>query len=283
MLSPKHINHFETLLSEKIKESYLLSGGDINSVYALITKNQKVVIKLNSNSKFPGLFEAEAAGLQKLRDCNCFVIPDVLQVGTLGDDAFLMMPYIAKGEKITNFSEEFGKRLAQLHRESKPYFGFEEDNYIGSLSQKNTKCKSAFDFYIVSRLEPQFNMAIQKGFAFLGLDMFYKNIENEIPSEKSSLVHGDLWNGNYIINEEGLPCLIDPAVAYASREMDIAMMHLFGGFDNRIFEVYHDTYPLIENWKIRQPIWQLYYLLIHLNLFGVSYYQQVKTIVKMYS
>jgi fructosamine-3-kinase len=97
------------------------------------------------------------------------------------------------------------------------------------------------------------------------------------------LIHGDLWNGNYLISELGEPTLIDPAVAYAPREMDLAMMQLFGGFPSDVYSSYNEEFPLIENWKDRTPIWQLYYLLVHLNLFGSGYFQQVNSIVKRYS
>ncbi len=125
-------------------------------------------------------------------------------------------------------------------------------------------------------------MALQKGFSFSNIKRLYKNIYDEIPEESSSLIHGDLWNGNFMIDKNGMPALIDPAVSYASREMDIAMMHLFGGFDPILFETYNETYPLVNNWRDRLPLWQLYYLLVHLNLFGSSYYSRVKDVVDRY-
>ena len=160
--------------------------------------------------------------------------------------------------------------------------GLEKDNFIGSLPQYNYHCRSAADFYIEQRLQPQFTMAGQRGFVFDNLNACYRNMRDEIPNEASSLIHGDLWGGNFMVNEQGLPCLIDPAVAYASREQDIAMMHLFGGFDTQLFEIYNEEFPLQQGWKDRLPLFQLYYLLVHLNLFGDSYYQSVKRIVDKY-
>ncbi len=282
MLSSVLIQHFEELLSEKIIATAPLSGGDINQVYVFTTPTRKVVVKLNSVSKFPDMFEAEAKGLSSLNETNIFIIPEVLDYAEIGATAFLMMEYIATGTKTLDFWKVFGTQLAMLHRHSAPYFGFEEDNYIGSLPQYNTKCSSAFEFYITQRLEPQFELARQKGFSFSDVDRFYKNLENKIPEEKPGLIHGDLWGGNYMVHKNGKPCLIDPAVAFAPREMDIAMMHLFGGFDVELFEVYHEVFPLVANWKDRLPIWQLYYLLAHLNVFGSSYYQSVRRIIKVY-
>jgi fructosamine-3-kinase len=103
-----------------------------------------------------------------------------------------------------------------------------------------------------------------------------------IPEERPSLIHGDLWNGNYLIAKEGKPVLIDPAVSYGIREMDLAMMHLFGGFSEEVYNVYHELSPLQAGWQDRTSLWQLYYLLVHLNLFGSGYLSQVQTAIKRY-
>ncbi|AXT51263.1 fructosamine kinase [Aquimarina sp. BL5] len=283
MLSKQTIEHFEDLLCEKVIKIRTLSGGDINEVYLLITQVRKLVVKLNRVSMFLGMFEAEAKGLEELRKANIFTIPKVLHYGKYSDDAFLLLEYIRSGNQVEDFWSLFGEQLAILHQNSRPYFGFESDNYIGSLPQYNTESHSAVDFYIAQRLSPQFILAEKKGFSFHNLDSFYKSIESEIPNEASSLIHGDLWNGNFMIDHNGFPCLIDPAIAFAPREMDITMMHLFGGFNQELFEVYQDIFPLVENWEERIAIWQLYYLLVHLNLFGSSYLKQVHSIIKRYS
>ena len=126
-------------------------------------------------------------------------------------------------------------------------------------------------------------MASKRGFSFKNLEQFYRNISEEIPEEAPALIHGDLWSGNFITNEEGLPCLIDPAVGYAPREMDLAMMKLFGGFPEQVFEEYDEIFPLEKGFQERIPIWQLYYLLVHLNIFGSSYKPSVAQIVKRFS
>ncbi|GAA4277077.1 fructosamine kinase family protein [Aquimarina mytili] len=283
MFSSELKEHFEKILQEEIIAVKPLSGGDINQVYQLITTVQSFAVKINSASRFPGMFRAESKGLQALWDSNTFVIPKVICFGELENSTFLILEYIDSKGKINNFWELFGRNLAMMHKKNQPYFGFEEDNYIGSLPQYNKSCDSASEFYITQRLEPQFRLAIQKGYSFSNLELFYTVVEDEIPVEKSSLLHGDLWSGNYMVTQNGMPCLIDPAVAYAPREMDIAMMHLFGGFDSTVFNSYTETFPLLENWKDRIPIWQLYYLLVHLNLFGGSYYQKVQNTMNTFS
>ncbi len=282
MLSPKLKTHFEQLLSEKINAVIPLSGGDINQVYVLHTAGQKFVVKINKSSAFPTLFEAEAKGLGHLYQTNTFRIPDDVRWGKVNETIFLMLEFIDSGTPIKGFWSVFGKQLAKLHQTTRPYFGFEEDNYIGTLKQYNTKKSIASEFYITQRLEPQFELAFQKGFSFSNLEQFYKNVSAEIPNEPSSLIHGDLWSGNFMVDNNGMPCLIDPSVSYASREMDIAMMYLFGGFDQKLFETYNETFPMTPNWRDRLSLWQLYYLLVHLNLFGSSYYPRVKSIVNGY-
>ncbi len=283
MLSAGIIAHFEALILEKINTTQPLSGGDINDVYLLATNKRKLVVKLNSALGFPKMFDAEAKGLQKLKNTNTFTIPEVLQLGTINENAFLMLEYIDATPPKADFWEVFGEQLAALHQSTASYFGLEENNYIGSLWQYNAKCTSASEFYITQRLKPQFDLALQNGFSFSGINTFYKNISHQIPNEPSSLIHGDLWSGNYMVDKNGNPCLIDPAIAFAPREMDIAMMYLFGGFDVRLFDAYNKVFPLEKDWEGRMPVFQLYYLLVHLNLFGSSYYNGVKNIVNRYS
>ena len=283
MLSKALISHLEGLLSVKILQVSPLSGGDINEVYLIQTTNHKFVVKLNSASRFPGMFKAEANGLDELKRTNTFSIPEAIAYGEVDEISYLLLQYVDSASRASDFWELFGQQLAAMHQISEECFGFEEDNYIGSLPQYNTECQTASAFYIQQRLEPQFQLASKNGYSFSKLDVFYKNIEGIIPQEPSSLIHGDLWSGNFMEDDKGAPCLMDPAVAYSPREMDIAMMHLFGGFDPQLFEVYHEIFPLQKGWKQRIPLFQLYYLLVHLNLFGSSYYTSVTRIIESYS
>ncbi|HET8753258.1 MAG TPA: fructosamine kinase family protein, partial [Salinimicrobium sp.] len=122
-----------------------------------------------------------------------------------------------------------------------------------------------------------------RGFSFQNLDRIFKNISSEIPEEPPALIHGDLWSGNYLVNEKGLPCLIDPAVSFAPREMDLAMMKLFGGFPENVFNIYSEIFPVQPKFESRISLWQLYYLLVHLNIFGSSYLPSVTGILQRFS
>lgn len=272
----------EDILQQPIDSIETLHGGNINETYIITVSNKRYVIKLNSVVAFPGMFTAEASGLRSLKDTNTFLVPTVIKTGQLYDTSFILMDYISPGEKKKTFWNKFGMNLAKLHQHTHDEFGYVTSNYIGSLPQYNSFHSDGIEFYIYQRLEPQLQLASKNNFIFKRTDSLFKNLKDIIPSEKASLVHGDLWNGNYLAAKNGIPCIIDPAVSYMYRETDIAMMHLFGGFHPEVFNIYNEAFPLSENWKERMDIWQLYYLLAHLNIFGNSYYTAVNTIIQKY-
>lgn len=259
-----------------------LSGGDINEVQRLSCKEGEFVVKINDRSAYPKMFEREASGLDELRKAKSFKIPEVIATGELGENSYLLMRYIDANSPSSDFDEQFAQKLAKMHQVSADHFGFHEDNYIGKLLQYNDHKAKASDFYIDQRLEPQIKMARDRGFDLPVKDRFFNNVEEAIPDEPSSLVHGDLWAGNYMTDEQGDPVLIDPATCYAHREMDLAMMKLFGGYSARIFAIYNEHYPLESQWQSRVKLYQLYYLLVHLNLFGAGYLSSVENIIKKY-
>ncbi|MFD1095017.1 fructosamine kinase family protein [Salegentibacter chungangensis] len=282
--------HFTKLISEigeennlKITEISSLSGGDINNVFLVDTEaSGKRVIKINLAEKYPGMFEAEKEGLQALAAPKVIDVPEAIATGQVDEESYLLLEYKAPGRETQDFWEKFGAQMAALHKNTSDTFGFGIDNYIGSLPQYNTKCSSASEFYITQRLEPQFKMARDSKYELGNIRAFLNKVPKLIPEEPPALIHGDLWNGNYLVNIDGLPCLIDPATAYAPREMDLAMMKLFGGFNDRLFNIYNEKFPLEEGFEDRIKLWQLYYLLVHLNLFGSGYLNSVTGIIKRY-
>lgn len=257
-------------------------GGSINAVYSLETSKGKFILKLNDLREYPGMFEAEKMGLETLRESKTFDIPEVVETGAVDGSAFLLLEYKEEAKTHTNFNAIFGKQLAALHKVSNDKFGLLNSNYIGSLPQYNGQSHSAAEFYLNQRLEPQFELAGKNGYVFSNKNSVMKNIEAAIPDEPASLIHGDLWVGNHLVNKEGLPCLIDPAISYGPREMDLAMMKLFGGFSTKIVSSYKTHFPLTEGFDKRISLWQLYYLLVHLNLFGTGYLNSVKRILREY-
>ena len=157
-------------------ETKSLSGGDINEVFLLKCHEGNYVVKLNDASKFPGMFKAEAKGLELLRNSKSFRIPEINSTGTIENNSYLLMEFIPEGNKTKTFWLDFAFSLAKLHQNSQSYFGLDHNNYIGSLPQPNSKYDSVSDFYITQRLQPQFKMASYKGFNFKNLERFYKII-----------------------------------------------------------------------------------------------------------
>jgi len=254
-----------------------LHGGDINQVYRVTTDKGDFVLKRNDAIEFPKMFEAEAEGLAALRATNTFIIPDVVGVDSFEQSAFLILEFLPAANP-SNWSI-FGEQLAALHQHTREVFGF-GDNYIGSLPQSNSAATNPVTYFISERLEPQFQLARKSGYAF-NTDTLFKRLVDIIPDEPASLIHGDLWSGNYLSTPNGF-ALIDPAVAYAPREMDVAMMKLFGGFPKVVFEAYDASFPVMPGFDRRLEIWQLYYLLVHLNLFGRAYLSQVNGILNRF-
>lgn len=260
-----------------------VAGGDINAVYALQTKTETYILKLNNAERFPGMFQAEVKGLNLLRTTNSFQIPAIHSEGTLDDTSYLIINYITPCPPTDNYWKLFAQCLAKLHQNTQHTFGLDHDNYIGSLKQYNCPETNAADYYINQRLIPQFRMARDAGYSFEALDEFYSNLLTLIPNEPPSLIHGDLWNGNVLVASNETPTLIDPAVSYAPREMDLAMMQLFGGFPEDAINRYNEIFSLQQGWEERIQLYQLYYNLVHLNLFGTGYLSNVQQIVRLYT
>lgn len=266
----------------RLLRQQIISNGTGGLVFRLKTSKGERILKMQSKSEFSNMLNAEKIGLQTLKENGRFKIPEVFAQGKIDEIDYLLMEFIPNGKPVAHFWEVFAENLADLHRNSASYFGFSERNYIGSLPQFNLKENTAAEFYINQRLKPQFKLASENGFSFKNLESVYKNISAEIPDEKPALIHGDLWSGNYLIDEKGFPALIDPAVCFGPREMDLAMMQLFGGFPETVFATYKAVFPVEKDFEKRVPLWQLYYLLVHLNLFGNSYFSQVYRILKGY-
>ncbi|MCL6219816.1 fructosamine kinase family protein [Zunongwangia pacifica] len=269
--------------SLKINNISELSGGDINDVFLLNTTEGKKVVKINSTTEFPGMFDAEMAGMKALKKAEAIDVPQMIAVYTEANYSCLLMEYRETGTKSSDFWTVFGKQMAGLHKNSQSTFGFPEDNYIGSLPQYNNEHDNIVDFYIEERLQPQFKSAKEQGYSLGDTKKFCSVLSHLIPQEKPALIHGDLWNGNYLVNASGHPCLIDPAVAYAPREMDLSMMKLFGGFSEELFNTYFEEFPVEKGFEDRVPIWQLYYLLVHLNLFGTGYLGSCQNIIARFT
>jgi protein-ribulosamine 3-kinase len=266
-----------------IQSSVPLGGGCINEVVRINTSAGEFVVKYNLATAFPGMFECEAAGLQLLRNAGEIHIPEVIHKDIVEQYSYLLLEFVPSGNRIHDFWVIFGRSLANLHKHTHSQFGLNHDNYIGSLPQQNRLHQDWTAFFIFERLEPMVRLARNKSDISSQVagrfELLYSKLPNLIPVELPALLHGDLWNGNYIIDNKGLPCLIDPAVYFGHREMDLAMTRLFGGFALEFYQSYQDTFPLENEWDDRTDLFNLYPLLVHVNLFGGGYASQVKRIL----
>lgn len=260
-----------------------VSGGSINEAYRMDTDAGLYFLKYNHATRYPYMFEKEAKGLTMLREAGELTVPGVIGSGEAGQEAFLLLEYIDSATMKPSFWQDFGTSLAKMHQHYGEQFGLDYDNYMGSLTQSNRKHEDWISFFIDERLDPQARLGRNNGWlgsAFIaGLERLYKRLPDIFPVEPPTLVHGDLWSGNYMVDSRGGACLIDPAVHYGHREMDIAMSRLFGVFGEGFYEAYNREYPLEKSWRERVDICNLYPLLIHVNLFGGVYVGSVERIV----
>ncbi|MGA3014541.1 MAG: fructosamine kinase family protein [Bacteroidales bacterium] len=261
-----------------------LSGGCINNVCRLQTSSGDFCLKYNLQYSFPEMFTSEAKGLTLLKSAGEIQVPEVYYTGITASFAYILMEYIDQGRKHPSFMQDFGHSLARLHKHSSACFGLEIDNYMGSLPQVNKKHSTWNEFFIEERLKKQVSLG-KEYFSPGDLRAFenlYRKLDELLIVEPPALIHGDLWGGNYMVAHNGKACLIDPAVYYGHREVDIAMTTLFGGFDDQFYESYNQEYRLEKGWQKRLDIFKLYPLLIHLNLFGSGYLGSILNIIRRF-
>lgn len=271
------------ILGEKVRSAASIGGGCIgNSSVVETVTGKRYFLKQYARA---GVSQAEAIGLKELASCNAIRTPSVISV----DSHSLLLEYIERGHEPDSFQADFGMAFAKLHRFSATSFGFDSDNFIGETVQRNHPRSDSWQhFYLEERLQFQVNLCKSNGYADTKLLKTFDRIRHLLPEllahseEAPSLLHGDLWSGNYLCDEFGSPVLIDPAVYYGHREADLAMTKLFGGFTRDFYSAYNEEFPLQSGWKERENIYKLYHILNHLNLFGHSYYNQALELMKYY-
>ncbi len=279
-----NLREIENKLQDKIIRTAPAGGGCIaQSITASGASGKSYFIKEYTGN--PKVVTAEAGGLKEIGKCGKIRVPEVI----LEANDVLVLEYIEKGRSSAGFFTAFGRSLAKMHKTFVLKHGFGMNNFIGGTPQKNLPENSDWtEFYFRNRLEYQYYLAEKNGLSGYELEKYFGKLENKIGSilnikdSAPSLLHGDLWGGNYLQDEIGKPVLIDPAVYYGHREADLAMTKLFGGFTPEFYKAYNDEYPLEEGWQYRENIYKLYHILNHLNLFGNSYYGQAVSLLKYY-
>jgi fructosamine-3-kinase len=266
------------LLGSAVTSCRSVAGGDIGESSVVELADGECLFAKCYPGAAPGMASAEARGLAWLAEAGALRTPRVLAHGEAGDGlpAFLALEWIEVGAPGPEHDEQLGQGLAALHRAGAERFGLREDNFIGRLPQSNRSHGDWAAFYAEERLAAQLRMAKQAGRLPRPIARALEALIEELPrlcgpEEPPARLHGDLWGGNALVDSAGRPCLIDPAVYGGHREMDLAMMRLFGGFSQRVFSAYDEAWPLAGGHRERVDLYQLYPLLVHVNLFGGSY------------
>jgi fructosamine-3-kinase len=267
----------EPLLGVHVAELRSIAGGDINQAYrATLATGERAFVKTRPNAP-KGMYAREAEGLAWLAEPKVIRIPNVRAV----THELLVLEWVERGTRADDYDEQLGRGLAALHRTFAAGFGLDVDNFIGSLPQANRPLPSWAEFYWERRLSPLLEKAGRQGLLASTLrrrfDALHTRLDQLVGApEPPARLHGDLWSGNLHADDRGAPVLIDPAVYGGHREVDLAMLQLFGSPSPRFFAAYDEVYPLQPDPQTRAPLYQLYPLLVHVCLFGAGYLGQLE-------
>lgn len=261
-----------------------VDGGCINNAAVISSERDRFFVKLNDVSRL-GMFESEADGLAEIANTGTVRAPSVVCVGTTGAHAFLVLEHLDLSPPTPRAAGLLGRDLARMHSIEQPFFGWKRDNTIGVTPQPNEPCSSWPEFFRRFRLRHQLALTASaygriRGLQSKGeqlcanLDCFFSGY-----AAYPSLLHGDLWGGNFAALGGDDPVIFDPAVYYGDRESDLAMTELFGGFDDEFYQAYSATLPLDAGYRVRRNLYKLYHVLNHLNHFGTVYAAQAENLM----
>jgi fructosamine-3-kinase len=279
----------ETLGGEPTRV-YPVGGGMINHAVQIEVSGERYFVKWKYDSPTE-MFALEARGLEMLRGTSAFRIPEVIAYGEANGDlpGFLVLEWLPPEAQVNNkaYAENFGRALAALHQATGDAFGLYHDNYIGELPQRNTPSASWSAFYRDQRIAVQTEIARERGYLPAYRERLLNDLMERIESilgsapNPPSLLHGDLWSGNMLVTAGHMPALVDPAVHYGDREVEIAYTNMFGGAPFYM-DAYEEIYPLDTGYEYRRPLLTLSPLLVHLNHFGEQYGEYVDGICRHY-
>lgn len=260
-------------------------GGNFNLAVKVKVTEGNYFIKWNQGDH-DGMFESEAKSLQLLHSQGILSIPKIINYGKILDKEYLMMEFLEAGFQQANYWEDFGQKLALLHQQTNTRFGLDFNNYIGALPQSNEWMDNGVDFFIEKRLKIQVGKALyeRRITPELGdkFEALFEKIPSLIPNHAPSLLHGDLWSGNVMTDAQGLVALVDPACYYGLREAELAFTTMFGGFEDTFYQAYSEVMPIEKGFAERIPLYNLYPLMVHVNLFGGGYLHAVEKILKRF-
>lgn len=287
-------SHISQAIGEEfhINNRRSVGGGCINQGYAVSSDTATYFVKLNRASQVQ-MFEAEALGLKQMFATQTIQVPKPICFGTVADSAYIVLEWLElNGGSTTKSWEEMGRQLAAMHRANPPqsphskgqsqeWFGWEQNNTIGSTPQINNWTSNWVEFFTEYRLGYQFQLARRRGGNFPQQERLMAVVPKLLNHQpQPSLVHGDLWGGNAAVTQSGEPVIFDPATYVGDREVDMAMTELFGGFPTAFYRGYNEEWPLDGGYKQRKTLYNLYHILNHFNLFGGGYGSQANRMIE---
>ncbi|MEZ6090601.1 MAG: fructosamine kinase family protein [Pirellulaceae bacterium] len=275
-------DHFNDSDSFRWNRWTQVGGGSISEAYRVeLAPRRELFVKIN-DSRFLTAFESERSGLQSLRAFGKIRVPEPIAVECVGQQSMFVCEAITTGHPSRKFFERFGRQLADLHRASAgngrtTRFGYDHDNYLGAATQLNAWHDDWATFFVERRLGPQIAWGERQGLLSGDLlDMLRLLLERvrrvlRTTPEPPTLIHGDLWSGNYLCDQEDQPVLVDPACYWGHREAEFGMLTWMGGCPDAFYDAYVGSWPFADGWRQRVTVYRLYHQLNHLNLFGGGY------------
>ncbi|GAB4075104.1 fructosamine kinase family protein [Barrientosiimonas marina] len=262
-----------------------VGGGSINDSYYARTANQAYFIKYQPNAP-ENFFDLETQGLELIRETQSIAVPHVYALTEDTQGAYLIMAWV-DGKPAASTEWQLGDRIAALHQSTGQWHGFSADTFVGTLPQPNGLFASWLAYYRDQRLMRQLQLGIEQG-TMTGkrrerMEKLLENLHKWVPDDVApAYLHGDLWGGNWLAGPDGEPYVIDPSFLYGDRHFELAFTEVFGGFGRDFYQAYQERFPLSADYDAIKPVYQLYYLLVHLNMFGEVYGRSVDRILQRY-
>lgn len=258
-----------------------ISGGDINQAWKISDGNTDYFLKTNTADKIE-MFAAEAEGLKAMSAADAIRVPQPVCYGSHGDQSYLVMEYVPLSGNLDR--NQFGHQMAEFHQYTQTEFGWHRENTIGSTPQINDFSTDWIDFWQERRLGFQIQLAVKHGANNRLADKAEKLMADMAVffagyRPVASILHGDLWSGNWGADAENNPVIFDPAVYFGDHETDLAMMELFGSPGNAFFSAYNEVFPIDPGYSTRKTLYNLYHILNHFNLFRGGYAGQAEHMI----
>lgn len=269
----------------ELQEIKPIQGGSINEAFYVRTTDNEYFMKFHANSP-KDFFKSEAIGLRLIKETKTVSVPNYYSYSDQPGNAFLLMEWI-EGVEADDTEVILGQKVAKLHKSFGRMHGFKNDTYIGLLRQPNKLLANWLEYFGTYRLGSQIEQGVERGVIqgerHKKLEKLLERLDEWVPSfVEPSHLHGDFYSGNWIVGPGGEPFLVDPSFLYGDRQLDMAFTELFGGFSQTFYDAYNEVFPLRADYEDVKPLYQLYYLLAHLNMFGETYGPQVDAIVNRY-